>query len=98
MQTIIRAALALAAVIFAAGCATPAHQYDAAVVDAFEPGITTLVQVTALLGPHASESQFVDGARLLRWKFDAARPAGLPDVAILFDRDGRMMGSVYRSN
>lgn len=95
MGTTIRIAFALAAAFLASGCATSSRQLDTG-VDAFEPGFTTLAHATELLGPHASESALPDGARLLRWKFNRSSRPDLPDVAILFDRDGRMRGAVYR--
>ncbi|WP_156901621.1 hypothetical protein [Azohydromonas australica] len=69
----------------------------AALVDRLTPGITTLADATALLGPHTSEKGYPNGQRLLQWGAVAGSPSDptARRVAILFGEDGRMLGVVH---
>jgi hypothetical protein len=92
-----RIAGALAAAVLVAACGTGRLADGAAPVDRLVPGITTLADATAPLGPHTSEKGYPNGQRLLQWGSVASAPsgAGARRVAVLFGEDGRMVGVIH---
>jgi hypothetical protein len=92
-----RVAAALAAAVLLAACGTGRLADGAAPVDRFTPGVTTVADATAGLGPHTSEKGYPNGQRLLQWGSRAASSEGptARRVAILFGEDGRMLGVIH---
>lgn len=92
-----RVAAALAATVFIAACGTGRLVDGAVPVDRLAPGVTTVANATALLGPHTSEKGYPNGQRLLQWGAVAGSPSGpvARRVAILFGEDGRMLGVIH---
>jgi hypothetical protein len=101
METIVRSwarvAAALAATVLMTACGTGRLGDGAAPVDRLTPGITTVADATALLGPHTSEKGYPNGQRLLQWGSGAASSAdpSARRVAILFGEDRRMVGIIH---
>lgn len=97
VQSRARVAAALAAAVLVAACGTGRLGDGAAPVDRLTPGITTVADATALLGPHTSEKGYPNGQRLLQWGAVAGSPSdpAARRVAILFSEDGRMLGVVH---
>lgn len=94
-----RVVAALAATVLMAACSTGSLGDGATPVDRLTPGITTVADATALLGPHTSEKGYPNGQRLLQWGSVAASSAApaARRVAILFGEDGRMVGVIHAS-
>ncbi|NML17038.1 hypothetical protein [Azohydromonas caseinilytica] len=92
-----RAAAALAATVLMAACGTGRLVDGAAPVDRLTPGVTTVADATALLGPHTAETGYPNGQRLLQWGAVAGSPSSpaARRVAILFGEDGCMVGVIH---
>jgi hypothetical protein len=90
-----RSWLIIIALTFAiAACTTIGHKFDPGRVDDLKPGISTIADATAILGPPAFESPDSNGTRLLQWQYTRISAfSGLSgaDIAILFDDTGRMI-------
>lgn len=93
----LRVTAAFAAAVLIAACGTGRLADGAASLDRLTPGVTTVADATALLGPHTSEKGYPNGQRLLQWGATATTPSapGLRRVAILFSDDGRMLGVIH---
>jgi hypothetical protein len=77
-----------------AACTTIGKKFDPDRVDDLKPGISTIADATAILGPPAFESPGRNGARLLQWQYTRISAfSGLSgaDIGILFDDTGRMI-------
>lgn len=65
MSKIVAAAMA---VLLLAGCATPVrHAFDPATVATFHPGVTTIAQAEAALGPPFQATRMPDGTEQLQY-------------------------------
>lgn len=88
-------ALFLIGLTFAiAACTTIGKKFDPDKVDDLKPGISTIADATAILGPPAFQSRDSDGSRLLQWQYTRISAfSGLSgaDIGILFDDTGRMI-------
>lgn len=77
-----------------AACTTLGNKFDADRVRDLKPGISTIADATAILGPPAFESADSHGSRLLQWQYTRISAfSGLSgaDIGILFDDTGRMI-------
>jgi hypothetical protein len=99
LGSLVCAASVLAAALLGAACSTAGLNSHGHQVEDFIPGITTVADATALLGPHTSEKGYPNGQRLLQWGSGAASSANpaARRVAILFGEDGRMVGVIHES-
>ena len=52
-----------------AACTTLDNKFDPDRVDELKPGISTIADATAILGPPAFQSPDRDGSRLLQWHY-----------------------------
>jgi len=90
-----RSRLFIAVLTFAvASCATIGNKFDLDRVDDLKPGISTIADATAILGPPALQSPYSNGSRLLQWHYTQISAfSGLSgaDIGILFDDTGRMI-------
>ena len=88
----------IAALLFAvtlSACATHGTKFDSAKVDTFQPGITTVEEVTATLGKPYSMSDMGKNGKLLQWIYTDV--GGSSHVGILFRPDGTMERVATRS-
>jgi hypothetical protein len=88
----------IAVLLFAAtlsACATHGAKFDSAKVDTFQPGITTVEEVTAALGKPYSTNDMGKNGKLLQWIYTGI--GGSSHVAILFRPDGTMERVATRS-
>lgn len=88
----------IAVLLFAAtlsACATHGTKFDSAKVDTFQPGITTVEEVTAALGKPYSTNDMGKNGKLLQWIYTGI--GGSSHVAILFRPDGTMERVATRS-
>ena len=88
----------IAVLLFAAtlsACATHGTKFDSAKVDTFQPGITTVEEVTAALGKPYSTNDMGKNGKLLQWIYTGI--GGSSHVGILFRPDGTMERVVTRS-
>jgi len=77
-----------------AACTTIGNKFDPDRVDNLRPGIATIADARAILGPPAFESPDSNGTRLLQWQYTRISVfSGLSgaDIGILFDDTGRMI-------
>jgi hypothetical protein len=77
-----------------AACTTIGNKFNPDRVDDLKPGVSTIVDATAILGPPAFESPDTNGTRLLQWQYTRISVfSGLSgaDIGILFDDTGRMI-------
>jgi hypothetical protein len=77
-----------------AACTTLGNKFDPDRVDDLKPGISTIADATAILGPPAFDSPDSHGSRLLQWQYTRISAfSGLSgaDIGILFDDTGRMI-------
>lgn len=77
------------------GCATHGTKFDSAKVDTFQPGITTVEEVTAALGKPYSTNDMGKNGKLLQWIYTGM--GGSSHVGILFRPDGTMERVATRS-
>lgn len=89
--------LAVTAVI--AGCASVGQDFDMVEVDRLQPGVTTLEQAKEKLGKPQSITNAADGRIGVVWVRSQAvmGSASSKGVAILFDKDGKMIRVVNRN-
>lgn len=88
----------IAVLLFAAtlsACATHGTKFDSAKVDTFQPGITTVEEVTAALGKPYSTNDMGKNGKLLQWIYTGM--GGSSHVGILFRPDGTMERVATRS-
>lgn len=81
----------IAALLFAvtlSACATHGTKFDSAKIDTFQPGVTTIEEVTATLGKPYSMSDMGKNGKLLQWIYTGM--GGSSHVGILFRPDGTM--------
>jgi len=77
-----------------AACATLGNKFDPDRVDDLKPGISTIADATAILGPPAFDSSDGHGSRFLQWQYTRIWAFGGlsgADIGILFDDTGRMV-------
>lgn len=90
-----RSCLFIISLTFAiAGCTTIGNKFDPDRVDDLKPGISTIADATAILGPPALQSPDSNGSCLLQWNYTQISAfSGLSgaDIGILFDDTGRMI-------
>ena len=77
-----------------AACTTLGNKFDPDRIDELKPGISTIADATAVLGPPAFQSPDSNGSRLMQWHYTQisafSRLSGA-DIGILFDNTGRMI-------
>jgi outer membrane protein assembly factor BamE (lipoprotein component of BamABCDE complex) len=99
---IARAALcvvAAATVLVAAACTTVVgREFDISAADSLRPGVSTRADAVAALGVPTSESAAGSGT-LLQWQYSKGQwmNGSGAHLAILFDRDGRMVKVTQRT-
>ena len=92
--------LIVAIAIFVAGCTTTAGtKFDMAIIDSFQPQVTTKDDAVAKLGKPASLTNQPDGGTTLVWGWKEVGVSGgtAARVAILFNQDGKMVRIVGKS-
>ena len=89
----------LAGVALIVGCASVGQDFDMAEVDRLQPGVTTLEQAKEKLGKPQSITNAADGRVGVVWVRSQAvmGSASSKGVAILFDKDGKMIRVVKRN-
>jgi hypothetical protein len=97
VQIFRRAWLLLGAFILL-GCMTVGSKFDIANVDQLRPGVSSLTDAKALLGPPTAESTHADGAKLLQWQYSQGTLVGGSGAhaAILFDATGMMVRVIHK--
>jgi outer membrane protein assembly factor BamE (lipoprotein component of BamABCDE complex) len=92
------AVLSLASLTLSA-CMTIGHKFDPEALDSMRPGVTTIQDAETALGKPASSSAAVNGGTLLQWIYTQGSVVGgsSAHVAVLFDKDGRMVRVTHRS-
>ena len=81
------------------GCASVGQDFNMADVDSLQPGISTLEQAKEKLGKPQSVGKYGDDRTTVTWIRSQASigSASSKAVAILFDRDGKMIRVVSRN-
>jgi hypothetical protein len=77
-----------------AACTTIGNKFDPDRVYDLKPGISTIADATAILGPPAFQGTDSSGSRHLQWRYTRISAfSGLSgaDIGILFDDAGRMI-------
>jgi hypothetical protein len=95
------AVLSVAFAIAVASCATIGHRFDYTRVSELTPGVSTRDDAIRALGTPTAESSYADGSRLLQWQYVSGNALGRGSgshVAILFDRDGKMIRVTHVSH
>lgn len=90
----------LSALTLLAACVTVGNKFNPAKADELSPGVSTIADATRLLGPIAAESNLPDGTKLLQWQYSQGTAVGTgsgAQLAILFDREGKMVRIAHRS-
>jgi outer membrane protein assembly factor BamE (lipoprotein component of BamABCDE complex) len=92
------AVLSLASLALSA-CMTIGHKFDPSAVDSMRPGVTTIQDAETALGKPASSSATANGGTLQQWIYSQGSMVGASSahVAVLFDKDGKMVRVTYRS-
>lgn len=69
------------------------NRFDVDKIGELNPGKTTVVDATKLLGDPSSRSALPDGEVLLEWNYSTGSPMGgsAGHASIVFDRQGRMV-------
>jgi hypothetical protein len=104
-----KAVAAVMAAMLLAGCASSPQKVDPATVASFQPGVTTVAQVEAALGPPFQASRMPDGSQQLQYvsKYQEVSGDGLPttgsqipkrvektvSTVLRFDQDGHFLSS-----
>jgi hypothetical protein len=86
-------ALSFVAVLMLGGCATTGRDFDIARVDQLQPGISTVSDAVALLGPYSTEA-VTNGAHSYAWSFahaTAFSAAHAKMVVLAFGPDGKLL-------
>jgi outer membrane protein assembly factor BamE (lipoprotein component of BamABCDE complex) len=89
----------LAGAALIAGCAAVGQNFDMADVDQLQPGVTTLNQAKEKLGKPYSITNLADGRVRVIWVTARGVMTSVSSkgVAILFDKDGRMVRVVNKN-
>jgi hypothetical protein len=92
-------AIVIAASALVIGCASVGSDFSMKDVDAFKPGITTLQEAETKLGKPMSTGYGPDGKISAMWTRSTGSVFGSSarSVLILFDKDGKMIRVVSRS-
>jgi len=78
-----------------AGCTTIGSKFDMAAIDRLQPGVSTISDAVALLGPYSTQAANSSGVRVYGWTY--AQGNGLTgkvesqSVMLSFGADGRLM-------
>lgn len=94
-----RKALGLVVTLTLTACITVGKKFDVDAVDKLQPETSTTAQAVDLLGPVTSETSYPNGTKLLQWQYSQGTPVGGRGghVAVLFDKDGRMIRLVQKT-
>lgn len=90
----------LALLLLVTACATVGHKFDPAKADQLTPGVSTLRDASQALGKPTAETNNADGTTLVLWQYshgNALGSASAQRLAILFDRDGKMVRIAHRA-
>jgi hypothetical protein len=81
-----------------AACSTIGNKFDPAAVQELRPGVSTVQDAVAKLGPYVAESTQADNSRILRWLYAQGSMFGASAarVEILFDAEGRMVRVTHK--
>ncbi len=92
------AVLSLASLALTA-CMTVGHKFDPEALDSMRPGVTTIQDAETALGKPVSSSAAMNGGTLLQWMYSQGSVIGASSahVAVLFDKDGKMVRVMQRS-
>lgn len=84
----------LAIALLVAGCATVGEEFDIAAVDKLEPGVATIDDAVALLGPYSTQAVNSNGAKAYGWSFAHANgftgKSQAKAVTLVFGPDGKL--------
>ena len=91
-----------AAAIFVSGCVTKTvgTKFDMAIVDSFQPQVTTKDDAVSKLGKPASLTNLPDGGTILVWGYVEGSSSGRgygARASILFNQDGKMVRVVSKA-
>ncbi|WP_260427935.1 hypothetical protein [Burkholderia stagnalis] len=80
-------------------CMTMGNKFDIHDADQFIPGVTTLQQAQEKLGTPTATNSMPNGSTLQQWIYSQASVLGgtSSNIAILFDRDGKMIRIASKS-
>ncbi len=88
-------AVAAALLIAAAGCASFGEKFDPAAVDQLTPGVSTISDAVAVLGPYAGESVGANGVHAYTWMHSEANAltgkSSAQSVSLAFGSDGKLI-------
>ena len=92
-------ALLIATLLALTGCMTVGTQFDSSKVDELKPGMAYEEVVTALGKPNSTEYA-EDGRRAVTWNYVSNKIGSdrMGYVAILFDKDGKMIRIAKRKS
>ncbi|WP_176080768.1 outer membrane protein assembly factor BamE [Paraburkholderia tropica] len=92
------AVLSLASLALTA-CMTVGNKFDPSAVDSMRPGVTTIQDAETALGKPQSTTAAANGGTLVQWMYTQGTMVGgsSAHVAVLFDKDGKMVRVTHRS-
>jgi len=86
---------AIAVTAALAGCASYGEKFDPALIDQLQPGVSTVEDAVALLGPYNGQSVMPDGTRIYTWMYSSANSltgrSEARSVGLSFRPDGRLL-------
>lgn len=83
----------ITAALLLAGCATAGHDFDMSKADQLTPGVSTVSDAVALLGPYTAESD-TNGMHSYNWSYahaGAFSTAHAKAVTLTFGPDGKLV-------
>ena len=92
----IRSVLAAAFLVASlAGCASFGEKFDPALIDQLQPGVSTVQDAVALLGPYSGESMGASGVHVYTWMHSEANAltgkSAAQSVGLAFGPDGKLV-------
>jgi hypothetical protein len=76
------------------GCASFGEKFDPALVDQLDPGVSTVQDAVALLGPYNGQSVMPDGTRIYTWMYSSTNTltgkSEARSVGLSFRPDGKL--------
>lgn len=86
---------AIVATIAIAGCASFGDEFDPSLIDQLQPGVSTVDEAVALLGPYSRESVGANGVHAYVWSYSAANgftgKSSAKVVSLAFGPDGKLL-------
>jgi hypothetical protein len=87
------------AVLLLAACASSGTKFNAADIDAMQPGVTTEQEAIAKIGKPTATSYGANGSKMLVWNWFETSPlkGSSGAVSVLFDKDGKFVRILSKS-